>query len=114
MHSKIFINLGELVAGGHIVNNRPLGPVGKPSAKQAQRDKNLLEGLGIVTCKPPPLSIRKTKVDKLLADTPGIRAIVTQLVLILKSLNSLLCFYKFKPLMNIIVILLNIKQLLLF
>jgi hypothetical protein len=53
------------------VNNRPLGPIGKPSMKQIQKDKNLLEGLGIVTCKPPPLSNCKTKVDKLLADTPG-------------------------------------------
>ena len=62
---------GEVFAGGQLLNNPHPSMVGRQCAKQTQKDKNLLAGLGVVTL--PALSNVqcKNKVDRLLADTPG-------------------------------------------
>lgn len=47
--------------------------VGRQCAKQTQKDKNLLAGLGVVTIAAPSNVHCKNKVDRLLSDTPGSR-----------------------------------------
>ncbi len=63
--------LGEVFAGGQLLNNPHPSMVGRQCAKQTQKDKNLLAGLGVVTLPAPSNVHCKNKVDRLLADTPG-------------------------------------------
>ena len=75
-NTKIFkviiqFSSGEVFAGGQILNTPAM--VGRQCAKQTQKDKNLLAGLGVVTIAAPSNVHCKNKVDRLLADTPGSR-----------------------------------------
>lgn len=68
--------LGEVFAGGQILNNPPAAMIGRQSVKQTEKDRNRLAGLGVVTLPKLPgaaVMSTKTKVDLLLSDTPGSR-----------------------------------------